>query len=85
MPRSRKIKYSLNLITLILKNQPLVENPQDKTSLDEFPGPKVIKHLSCSTQLSMKSKIIINIKIAKINGIFRFKKSKQIIYPADEC
>ena len=30
------------------------------------------KTFSCSTQLSMKFKMLINIDIAKIDGIFRF-------------
>ena len=45
-------------------------------------GPEVIKLFSCSTQLSMKFYILINIKIAKVNGIFRFKSPKPVIYPA---
>ena len=34
--------------------------------------PKVIKLFSCSTQLSMKFKLLINIKKAKINEIIKF-------------
>ena len=35
-------------------------------------GPEVIKVFSCPTQLSMKSKLLTNIKIAKSNEILRF-------------
>ena len=35
-------------------------------------GSEIIKLFSCSTQLSMKFRLLINIKIAKINGNFRF-------------
>ena len=38
-----------------------------------LPGVEVIKPFSCSNQLSMKFKLLINIKIAQINGIFRVK------------
>ena len=34
---------------------------------------EVIKLFSCSTQLSMKFQLLINFKIAYINGIFRLK------------
>ena len=36
-------------------------------------GLKVIKPVSCSTQLSMKFQMPINLEIAKINGIFMFE------------
>ena len=36
-------------------------------------GPKITKLFSCSTQLRLKSKLLIDIKIAKMDGIFRFK------------
>ena len=42
-----------------------------------LPGPEVIKLFSRSTQLSMKFKMLINIEIAKIYGISRFKSPKQ--------
>ena len=47
------------------------------------PGPEVIKLFSCSTQLSMKFKLLINIEIAKIIGIFRVISSKPVIYAAN--
>ena len=44
---------------------------------------EIIKLFSCSTQMSMKSKMLINIEIAKIYGIFRFYSLKPAIYPAN--
>ena len=41
----------------------------------ETSGPKVIKLVSCSTQLSMKFKLLINIITAKIKEIWRLKSS----------
>ena len=46
---------------------------------------KVIKLFSCSTQLSMKFKLLITTVIAKINGNFRFESQKLVIYPANNC
>ena len=48
-------------------------------------GAEVIKLFSCSTQLSMKFKMLINIEIAKIDGIFRFNSLEPAIYPANKC
>ena len=50
-----------------------------------IPGPEVIKLFSCSAQLSMKFKLLVNIEIAKINGKFKFKSQKPVIFPADKC
>ena len=36
------------------------------------PGPKVIKHFPCSTQLSMKFILLINVKMPTIVGILTF-------------
>ena len=36
------------------------------------PGPEVIKLFSCSTQLSMKFSLLINMKMPTIVGIFMF-------------
>ena len=33
----------------------------------------------------MKFKLLMNIKIAKIKVIFRFKSPKPVIYPANKC
>ena len=35
-----------------------------------FPGSEVIKLFSCSTQLSMTFKVLLNVKIDKISGVF---------------
>ena len=45
----------------------------------------VIKLFSCSSQLSLKFKLLTNMKRAKINEILRFKSTKSIIYPANKC
>ena len=60
------------------KHKERLANNLDPGSLDmtsfKTPGPQVYKSFfSCSTQLSMKFKLLINIQIAHINGIFRFK------------
>ena len=57
----------------------------DQTALEEQSGAEVIKLFSCSTQLSMKLKMLINIEIAKNFGIFRFNSLKPAIYPANKC
>ena len=49
------------------------------------PEAEVIKLFSCSTQLSMKFKMLINIEITKIDGIFRFNSLEPAIYPAYKC
>ena len=43
-------------------------------------GPRVIKLFSCIFLQSMKFKLLINTEIAKINGDFRFKSPKPVIY-----
>ena len=48
------------------------------------PGPNVIKRFSRSAQLSMKFHLLINVKIIKISGKFRFKTKKLAIYPANK-
>ena len=40
---------------------------------------------SCSTQLSMKIKLLINTEIAKTNGTFMLKSPKPVTHPADNC
>ena len=49
------------------------------------PGPEVIKLFSSSAQLSMKFQLLINVKIFKKCGKFRFKTQKLVIYPAHKC
>ena len=41
-----------------------------------LPGPEVIKLFSCSTQLSMKFFLLINIEMPTIVGILRFMSRK---------
>ena len=41
------------------------------------PGFMFMKIISCSTHLSIKSKMLINIEIAKTVGNFRFKSQRQ--------
>ena len=67
---------------LLRPNEPRCE----KTGLQGFrPGAEVIKLFSCSTQLSMKFKLLINIEIVKIDGIFRLNSLEPAIYPANKC
>ena len=42
-------------------------------------GPEVIKHFSCSTQLSMKIFLLINVKMPTIVGILTFISVKNSI------
>ena len=49
------------------------------------PGPEVIELVTCSAQLSMKIKLLVNSEIAKISINFWFKSQKPVIYPANEC
>ena len=71
---------------LALDKKPAIAmNKEIRKSRRKEAGPVVTKLFSCSIQLSMKFKIVINIKMAKINGIFRFKPSKPVIYPANKC
>ena len=44
-----------------------------------WPGPQVIKLFSCSTQLSMKFFLLINVKMPTIVGILRFMSRKSSI------
>ena len=41
--------------------------------------PEVIKLISCSAQLSIIIKLLMNTEIAKINGNYRFKSPKPVI------
>ena len=60
--------------------------------LSHIPGPKIIKLFSCSTQMSMKFILFINVKMPTIVGILMFisrintpsgssKQEKFIIFP----
>ena len=48
------------------------------------PGPKVIKLFSCSTQLSMKFFLLINVKMPTIVGILTFMSRKNTILDLSE-
>ena len=48
------------------------------------PGPEVIKHFSCSTQLSMKFFLLINVKMPTIVGILTFMSRKNSIFRLSE-
>ena len=48
------------------------------------PGPEVIKHFSCSTQLSMKFFLLINVKMPRIVGILTFMSRKKSIIGLSE-
>ena len=45
----------------------------------------VIGLFSCSAQLSMKFKMLINIEIAGVDGTFGFESPKPVICPANKC
>ena len=50
-----------------------------KDYLEAFPGPEVIKLFSCSTQLSMKFFLLINVKMPTIVGILTSMSGKNSI------
>ena len=47
--------------------------------LSDIPGPEVIKLFPCSTQLSMKVFLLINVKMPTIVGILTFMSGKNSI------
>ena len=51
----------------------------------DYPGPEVIKHFSCSTQLSMKFKLLITIKMLKNKYFSYFQTLWYSIYRANKC
>ena len=46
---------------------------------------EVKKLFTCTTQLSIKFKLLINDKIAQTNRNFRFRSPKHETYPAQKC
>ena len=50
----------------------------------EGPGPEVIKLFSCSTQLSMKFFLLVNVKMPTIVGILTFMSRKNSILGLSE-
>ena len=57
---------------------------QDQTPKNVTTGPEVIKHFSCSTQLSMKFFLLINVKSPTIIGILTFISRKNNILGLSE-
>ena len=55
-----------------------------KINLPSQPGPEVIKLFSCSTQLSMKFFLLINVKMPTIVGILTFMSRKNSILHLSE-
>ena len=53
-------------------------------AVDSSPGPEVIKLFSCSTQLSMKIFLLINVKMPTIVGILTFMSRKNSILGSSE-
>ena len=49
-----------------------------------IPGPEVIKLFSCSTQLSIKFFLLINVKMPTIVGILTFMSGKNSILDISE-
>ena len=56
----------------------------DHTARNAKPGPEVIKLFSCSTQLSMKFFLLINVKMPTIVGILTFMNGKNSILGLSE-
>ena len=57
----------MNVFSITNINEDIEEIPQSQRS-----GPEVIKFFSCSTRLSMKFSLLINMKMPTIVGIFIF-------------
>ena len=91
--RSHKICFDLEIWIIIPKlsllplfiwsTAPLTlmcYNPVERTKIrTTSPGPEVIKLFSCSTQLSMKFFLFINIKMPTIVGILTVMRGKNSI------
>ena len=56
----------------------------DHTARNAKPGPEVIKLFSCSTQMSMKFFLLINVKMPTIVGILTFMNGKNSILGLSE-
>ena len=50
-----------------------------------FPGLEVIKHISCSTQLSTKFHLLTKNKIPTNKEVICFKSLRSCIYAANKC
>ena len=55
-----------------------------KTNIVWYPWPEVIKEISCSTQLSMKFFLLVNVKMPTIVGILTFMSRKNSILGLSE-
>ena len=62
----------------------ILRNGTDSLSKQCKPDPEVIKNTSCSTQLSMKFFLLINVKMPTIVGIFTFMSRKNNILGLSE-
>ena len=83
---SKKITVYLLLKWIYSKRIEGLTTALSKQSFEPLgPGPEVIKLFSCSTQLSMKFQLLINVEIINISGKFRCKTQKLVIYPANKC
>ena len=57
---------------LVYDAQTYVSLQHTEGHLSQYPGPEIIKLFSCSTQLSMKVILLINVKMPTIVGILTF-------------
>ena len=57
---------------------------ESEDSYETPPGPEVIKHFSCSSQLSMKFFLLINVKMPTTVGILTFMNRKNTILGLSE-
>ena len=57
---------------------------RSEVSVEGSSGPEVIKLFSCSTQLSMKFFLLINVKMPTIVGILTFESRKNSILSLSE-
>ena len=53
-----------------------MDRPQSHWRLNSKPGPEVIKLFSCSTQLSIKCDLLINLKLLTIANYFLLKTAE---------
>ena len=65
---------------LFFKGRPFGRGPCQRKKT----GPEVIKLFSCSTQLSMKFFMLINVKMPTIVGILTFRSGKNSILGLSE-
>ena len=89
-PRTKKTKTELSVLKRVNLSHSLVASVTGGGKIGHsgahtsypalyFPGPEVIKLFSCSTQLSMKFFLLINVEMPKIVGISTFMSMKNYI------